>query len=552
MAADGFDYVIVGSGPAGCALASRLTEDPGTRVVLLEAGGPDRKLELHVPAAFSKLFQTAHDWNFRTTPQARLRGRQLYWPRGKVLGGSTSINAQMYLRGHPADYDRWEQLGNPGWGSGEALRLFRKIEAYPGGEDALHGRTGPLRIEHLRDPNPATRAFLRAAVEIGIPANDDVNGRVEDGVAMTRVTQRRGRRWSAADAYLRPALRRANLTLRTGVHATRVVLEGGRAVGVEIEHGGERQVVRARREVILAAGAVGSPHLLMLSGIGPRDHLRSVGVEVVQHLPGVGQHLLDHLVAGVIVAARRPVSLVKAESLGNLLRFLLFRRGMLTSNVGEATAFVRTRPDLPAPDLELIFAPVPFANHGLEPPTRHGFTIGTILLQPRSVGTIRLRSASPLEPPEIEPGYLTDPEGEDLRVLRHGVKLARRILATRAFAELAGEELEPGAGATSDADIDAGIRRLAETLYHPVGTCRMGVDELAVVDPELRVHGIERLRVVDASVMPTIIRGHTMAPTYLVAERAAELIRAGAGRGERVPGWTPAAAPEATGYAASP
>jgi len=506
-----FDHVVVGAGSAGCVLAGRLTEDPTCRVLLLEAGTADRGLAVRIPAAFPKLFRTARDWNYRTAPEPALGGRALYWPRGKMLGGSSSMNAQMYVRGHRADYDRWKDLGNTGWGFDGVLPFFARAE-------------GALTIGDLRDPNPTTRAFVRAAMETGIPPLEDAKGAEPEGVTVARVTQRRGRRWSAADAYLRPALRRPNLTVRAGAHVTRVLVEGRRAAGVEYRRAGERAVAHAEREVILAGGAVNSPQLLMLSGIGPGDALRALGIEVCRHLPGVGANLQDHLAIAVIVRCPEPVSLVAAESLANLARYLVFRRGMLTSNVGEAYALVRTRPDVAAPDLELIFAPVPFMEHGLVKPPGHGLTIGLVLLQPRSRGVVELESPDPLAPPRIRPGYLSDPDGEDLGTLVEGLRLARRVFRAPALARYVGAELEPGSEVATDLALAAFVRQKAETLYHPVGTCRMGIDDLAVVDPELRVQGVDGLRVVDASVMPVIIRGHTHAPTVMIAEKAAALI----------------------------
>jgi choline dehydrogenase len=524
-----FDYIVVGAGSAGCVLASRLSADPGTTVLLLEAGPPDNKLEIRVPAAATKLFKTPCDWDYATTSQPGLAGRELYWPRGKTLGGSSAINFQIYARGHRADFDRWAELGNPGWGFEQVLPYFQRLERFRRGNPRLRGRNGPLFIEDLRDPNPMTRAFVQAAVDAGLPANDDVNGVVQDGVGLSQVTQRRGRRWSTADAYLRPARRRRNLTVCTGAAATRVLFERGRAVGVEYLDlaGGRREIANARasREVILAGGAVNTPHLLLCSGVGPPEELRRVGVRVIHALPGVGGNLQDHLVVWVVAASPRPVSLAGAESAANLARWLVLRRGMLTSNGGEACAFTRSDPTLPAPDLELVFVPGPYIDHLLQRPAWHGLTVGTTALQPRSRGRVTLVSADPLTPPLLHPGYLSDPGGRDLATLAAGVKLARRILEAPALAAFAGETLEPPPGVRSDADVEMFIREQAETMYHPVGTCRMGQDALAVTDSELRVRGLDGLRVVDASVMPTIVRGHTNAATIMIAERAADLIR---------------------------
>jgi choline dehydrogenase len=523
-----FDYIVVGAGSAGCVLASRLSADPGANVLLMEAGPPDRKLEIRVPAAAAKLFKTRYDWDYATAPQPGLAGRELYWPRGKTLGGSSAINFQMYARGHRADFDHWAESGNPGWGFEQVLPYFQRLERFGRGDRRLRGRNGPLCIEDLRDPNPMTRAFVRAAVEAGLPANDDVNGAVQDGVGLCQVTQRRGRRWSTADAYLRPASRRRNLTVRTRARATRVLFERGRAAGVEyLDLAGRRHelaTVRAAREVILAAGAVASPHLLLCSGVGPVEVLRRAGVRVVHDLPGVGGNLQDHLAVWVVAASARPVSLTAAESPANLARWLLLRRGMLTSNGGEACAFTRTDPTLPAPDLELIFAPVPYIDHLLQWPTFHGLAIGAAALQPHSRGRITLASADPLTPPRIQPGYLSDPEGRDLATLACGVTLARRILRMPALAAFAAEMVEPPPGIRSGADVETFIREQAETVYHPVGTCRMGQDALAVVNHGLRVHGLDGLRVADASVMPAIVRGHTNAATIMIAEKAADLI----------------------------
>jgi choline dehydrogenase len=498
------DTVVVGAGSAGCVLAARLSEDPHADVLLLEAGGSDERTEIRIPAAFSKLFRSEVDWNYLTEPQAELGGRRIYWPRGKVLGGSSSLNAMMAIPGHAADYDGWAAPGLTAWSWQELAPLLERVESV-------------LAVEELRDPNPLTLAFLRAAEQAGIPRSHALGPTDLEGVRLTRVTQRRGRRRSAADAYLRPALARANLTLETGAHATRVLFEGRRAVGVEYVHAGRTEVVRAR-EVVLAGGAVNSPQLLLLSGVGPSAELERHGIAPVHELPGVGSHLEDHLAGGIFVESRAPLSLFTAERPAQLLRYLVARKGMLTSNIGEAAAFVRSRPGVEAPDLELVFAPVLFQDEGLSPPSGHGFTVAAVVLQPGSSGTIGLRSADPFEAPAIDPRYLSHPD--DLRTLLAGVDLARRVVSMPAFAELAGAELEPG-----DTPLEEHVRARSHTLYHPVGSCRLGTDELAVVDSQLRVRGLDGLRVADASVMPRIPRGHTHLPTLMIAERAAALIR---------------------------
>jgi choline dehydrogenase len=521
---DGFDYLIVGAGAAGCVLAARLSEDPRVRVGLLEAGPPDGRREVAIPAAFARLFRSELDWGFWTAPEAGLDGREVFFPRGRTLGGSTSINAQMYVRGHRADFDAW----GPGWRYEELLPYFRRAEDNARGPDRFHGAGGPLRVEDQRDPNPLTLAFCEAAVEAGIPANGDVNGAEQGGVGVVQVTQRRGRRFSAADAYLRPARHRRNLSVLTGAQALGLVLDGRRARGVAYRRpDGSRGVARARREVLLCAGAIGSPQLLMLSGIGPAEHLRARAIEVVRDLPGVGQNLVDHPIGGIFVATDRPVSLFAAERPRQLAAWLWRRRGLLSSNVGEAVAFLRSRPGLAAPDLELVFSPVLFVEEGLAPPPRHGFTVAAVAVDPASRGRLALRSPDPLAAPAIGPGYLSDPDGADLAVLVRGLRLARRIVRAPALERWAGAELGPGAQARRDDELAAWIRAKAQGFYHPVGTCAIGEGELAVVDRRLRVHGLDALRVVDASVMPRIVRGHPQAATIAIAERAAELIGGG-------------------------
>jgi choline dehydrogenase len=519
-----YDFVIVGAGSAGCVLAARLSENPNCQVLLLEAGPPDKKMEIHIPAAFNKLFKSKYDWAYETEPQPSLNGRTMFWPRGKTLGGSSSLNAMMYVRGNALDYDHWAELGNKGWAFDDVLPYFERSEHSERGSAPGRGVSGPLNVADLRDPNPTTVAFLEAAEQAGVPRSKDVNGPDQDGVDLTQVTQKRGRRWSAADAYLKPARKRRNLTVVTGAQALRIILDGTRAAGVEYVADGKTQQESAQ-EVLLSGGAINSPQLLMLSGIGPPDQLAALGIPVVAGLPGVGKNLQDHLAIMDIVHSKEPVTLASAESLPNLARFLTLGRGMLTSNIGEACGFVRTRPELDAPDLELVLAPVPFINHGLAPPPGHGITIGSVAVTPRSVGEVTLRSTDPFTAPRIEPNYLSDPGGEDLRVLVEGSKIARRIFDAPAFARYVGDPLLPAVRPTTDDELIEHIRTDSQTLYHPVGTCKMGTDDLAVVDPELKVHGIENLRVIDASVMPVIPRGHTHAPTVMIAEKAVDLIR---------------------------
>ncbi|MEV4576847.1 GMC family oxidoreductase N-terminal domain-containing protein [Nonomuraea jabiensis] len=508
-----YDYVIVGAGSAGCVLANRLSADPGVTVALVEAGGQDDKLEIRMPAGFAKLFKTDYDWNYTTAKQGEMSGRELYWPRGRVIGGSSSLNAQMWVRGCERDYDQW---GVPGWSYGEVLPYFTRAEHRVGSnEGGVYGTSGPLYISELRSPNVTTAAFLKACEELGLTRLKELNGPSNEGCCPTPVTQNRGRRWSSADAYLRPAKGRPNLHVITGATVDRVVFEGKRAIG--IEHSGGAQV-RAKAEVILSAGAIGSPYLLMRSGVGASDELRDAGITLVHELPEVGKNLQDHLSSGVFVECKQPVTLTKAESISNLLRYIVLRSGMLTTNVGEAVAFIRTSAEEPAPDIELIFAPVPFVDHGLTPPTGHGLTVGVVLLQPESRGRVGLNGRDVV----IDPAYLS--AEADVKRLVAGLKTAKQIFATAAMKPWAGGPMAPYWAPESDEELARWVRERGETLYHPVGTCRMGTDDASVVDPSLRVRGVDGLRVVDVSVMPTLNRGHTHAPAIMIGEKAADLI----------------------------
>lgn len=522
MASDSYDYVIVGAGSAGCVLADRLSADPDVRIALLEAGPRDRKLEIKLPAAFPKLFHTKYDWDLFTTSQPELKARELYWPRGKTLGGSSSLNAQMWVRGARADYDHWDSVAS-GWSFDAVLPYFNRSEHRNGSNTGdIYGTGGPLWIEELRDPSPLRTAFFAACDELGLSRLAELNDPGIDGYAPTPVTQRRGRRWSAADGYLRRALKRPNLTLFIQSSVQRLVLDGARAVGVEYrDHSGHLSVLHATREVLLAAGAIHSPAILQLSGIGGGDVLRAAGIEPRIELTGVGQNLQDHLSVPVIMFSREAITLVDAEKPIHLIKFLAQRRGMLTSNVGEGVAFSRSTPGIDHPDLEMIFAPVPFIKHGSVEPPGHGVTVGVVLLQPESRGTVTVRSADPSIAPVIDAGYLS--ASTDLERLVTGVAQCQAVFATKAFAQHVTEPMMPG---PDEHDIAEYVRGNAETLYHPTGTCRMGDDADSVVDTELRVRGTQNLRVVDASVMPRIIRGHTHAPTVMIAERAADLIRA--------------------------
>ncbi|HLX44938.1 MAG TPA: GMC family oxidoreductase N-terminal domain-containing protein [Bryobacteraceae bacterium] len=501
-----FDYIVIGAGGAGCVLASGLSENRECNVLLIEAGPPDRKREIHMPAAFSKLFKTPLDWNFATEPQEPLNGRRLYWPRGKMLGGSSSMNAMVYVRGRPADFDGWRDLGNAGWGFEEVLPFFKRVEA-------------AVSITGLRSVNPLSRAFLDACQQTGMRLNPDFNDASQEGAGLFRVMQKNGRRWSAADAYLRPALRRGNLTVWTGIQASRILIENGRAAGVEYFQKGSTQQVRASREVILSAGAIGSPQLLLLSGIGPLKQLEAQGISVQADLPGVGENLQDHLSVGESYFCTQPVSLTDIETFTNLVKYFVLKNGPLTSNIAEAGAFVKSQPGLAECDLEFHFAPVHYIDHGFAKPGGHGFSLGPSLLTPKSRGRITLRSIDPLEPPAIDPGYLSDPA--DMPPLVEGIRLARRIASAAAFDSFRGKPV------FDEDDPEAHIRGRAETLYHPTGTCKMGADPMSVVSPQLEIHGIAGLRVADASVMPVIVGGNTLAATMMIAEKAVQMITNG-------------------------
>ena len=519
----GYDFVVIGAGSAGCVVAYRLAA-AGHTVLVLEAGGDDRSVdEIRIPAAFPSLFKTEHDWAYETVEQKHALGRRMYWPRGKVLGGSSSINAQLYIRGNRLDYDSWrDQLGCTGWGYADLLPYFLRAEDNSRGASAYHGSGGPLRVEDPRYTHELSHAFIESAIAAGIDRNEDFNGASQDGAGLFQVTQRRGARWSAADAYLRPAVAAGGVTVETGALVTRILIEAGRAVGVQWSAGGQNRSAGANAEVVLSGGAVNSPQLLMLSGIGPVSHLRELGIDQVVDLSGVGENLQDHLAAPAIWLTEGTTSLHDHENLASLLRWRARHDGPLASTIAEACAFVRSRADLPAPDLQFHVAPAAFLDHGLSEPPGPGFTMAPVLVAPKSVGRLRLQSADPRWRPEIDASYLSD--DQDLSALVAGVRLAREIAAVGRLPTWLASEYLPGAPAASDDDIADCVRRYGQTLYHPVGTCAMGVSDAAVVDLECRVRGVMGLRVVDASVMPTVPRGNTNAPTIAIAERASDLI----------------------------
>jgi choline dehydrogenase len=519
------DYIIVGAGSAGCVLANRLSEDPSVRVLLLEAGGKDRSLKIKIPAAFPQQFHTKLDWDFATEPEPHVDGRSLYIPRGKSLGGSSSMNAMLYVRGRPLDYDSWEAQGAPGWGYADVLPYFVKAEDNARGPSEYHGAGGPLHVAEQRSPRPLNARLLAASAASGIPRIADYNGPEQDGASVFQVTQKNGRRFSAADAYLRPALTRPNLEVATNVTALGVELEGDRAVGVRLRRGrGGVEIARAEREVLLCAGAIGSPQLLLLSGIGAPDELRAAGVTVRHELPGVGRNLQDHPFVTVIWEVSDQQTLYGAEKPKALAEWLARKSGKLSSTVAEVVAFTRTRGGLPAADIQFHMGAAYYEDHGAQTYDGHCMVIAPTLVSPQARGQVWLRSADPLAKPRIITNTLA--QADDVRSLIAGVRLAREIAAQAPLREIVVKELKPGSASVEQDELEADLRRRLMLIYHPVGTARMSdTHAQAVVDSRLRVHGIEALRVIDASIMPSITGGNTHAPTVMIAERGADLIR---------------------------
>jgi len=521
-----FDYIIIGAGSAGCVLANRLSADPDCRVLLLEAGPRDWNPFIHMPAGLARLVSfKSLNWSYQTEPEPNLNNRRLYWPRGRVLGGSSSINAMCYIRGHASDYDDWRDLGNPGWGFEDVLPYFRRSEDQQRGESEMHGAGGPLGVSDLVYVNDLSRVFIRAAEQAEYFRNVDFNGPVQRGFGLYQVTQREGRRCSTSTGYLRPVRARSNLIVRTGALSSRVLLERGRAAGVEYRRRGLRYRVRAEHEVLLAGGAINSPQLLMLSGIGPAEALERAGVRVAHELPGVGANLQDHLDVMTLTRCSQPVTYDHLNELAVGLNYYLRHEGIGTSNIAEAGGFIASRrAQRSRPDVQMHFVPALLDDHGRNRLPGDGYTLHACNLRPQSRGHVELKSDDPREPPAIFANYLSEPE--DVEMMLECLRLSREILAQPAFRPFRAHEIQPGDGVTDREGLLGFIREKAESIYHPVGTCRMGPDGDAVVDAELRVHGIEALRVIDASVMPTLVGGNTNAPTIMIAEKAADLLLA--------------------------
>ena len=519
-----FDYIVVGAGSAGAVVAARLSESADNRVLLIEAGGSHRHMNVQVPAAFSKQFKSKLDWAYFTEPEQYLGGRRIFMPRAKMLGGCSSMNAMIYIRGNKADYDTWAKDGATGWSYGDVLPLFRNSENNSRGADDYHGDSGPLYVQDLRSPNDLSLKLVEAMAASGLEANDDFNGSDQLGTGLYQVTQRRGMRWTTADGYIDPARKRSNFSVLTNTHVLRVRIQNGVAVGVEAERDGQAGFIRATKEVIVSAGAINTPQLLMLSGIGPADHLAEHGIAVIVDNPNVGDHCMDHPAYMINAETTAKGTLHEAQSPKWLLAYLTRRTGLLTSNVGEAGAFFHTRSGDAAPDVQYICAPAYFYDHGFRTYLTPAVTIGCSLIGAQSTGHVRLRSDDPKAKPAITANYLKEPE--DMQAMITAVERAREILASAPLRALVGTEIHPGRDTSSRQALDKIIRREVEHTYHPACTARIGTESTGVVDPQLRVHGVQRLRVADASVFPAIPHGNTNAPTVMAGEKAAIMIAA--------------------------
>jgi choline dehydrogenase len=527
------DFIVVGAGSAGCAVAARLSEDAATRVLLLEAGGEDRNRWIHIPLGFGKTFaDPSVNWCYETEPDPGAGDRRVFWPRGKVLGGSSSINGMVYIRGQAEDFDHWRQLGNTGWSFDDVLPFFRRSEHQMRGADRFHGTGGPLCVSDVAQ-HPICEAFIAATTQLGFPRNDDFNGASQDGVGYHQTTIRNGKRCSTAVGYLRPAMQRANLNVLTGALTEKILFEGRRAVGVTFRRHGGLCTARAAREVILCGGAVNSPQLLMLSGIGPQQHLAGFGIPVVHHLPGVGQSLQDHYSAAIKLRCKFPITvndvmLSNARKLKAGLEYYMFHRGPLSMISSPAALFARTRPELASPDIKCSISPFSAERpqDGLH--RFSGFTMIAYQLRPESRGEIKLKSPDPFDAPAVYPNYLATET--DQRTIVAGLKLCRQILATPHMQSFIETEFQPGSAVESDEELLDYARRRGGTVYHPTSTCKMGGDPMAVVDPQLRVYGVDGLRVADASIMPTVVSGNTNAAAIMIGEKAADMIRRPAAR----------------------
>lgn len=525
-----YDYIVIGAGAAGCAVANRLSEDPDVTVALLEAGPRDSSPLIHMPAGFTKLVGEKVNWQFSTVPQKNVNDREMHYPQGRTLGGSTSINAMIYIRGHRLDYDEWRDLGNEGWGYAGVLPYFKKSENNERFVNEYHGQGGPVNVADQVQQNPLTRAFVRSAQEAGIPYTPDHNGAQQEGVSYYQVTQRNVRRESAATAYLHAYKDRKNLTVITHAWTSKVLVENGKAVGVEyLESRKGKKTLHANAEVVLSAGAVNSPKLMLLSGIGPADELRSLGIEVIHDLPGVGKNFQDHMDVYIAAECSQPISYNGEDRWDKAIRhgiqYVLYKTGPVTACVAEAGCFVKSSEEVRSPDIQIHCLPAYVVDHGRKRIKGHGITINTCNLRPKSIGSVTLRSTNPLDPPAIDPNFLDDPY--DWKISIEGFKWGRKILAAPSFQPFIKRELMPGENHQSEDQIKDYIRKWSKTDYHPVGSCKMGSDDMAVVDTQLRVHGLENLRVIDASVMPTLISGNTQAPSIMVGEKGAAMIKAG-------------------------
>ncbi len=532
MSKTNFDYIVVGAGAAGCAVASRLSEDPKVNVAILEAGPPDRSPLIHMPAGFTKLVGQKVNWGFQTSPQAQVNNREMHYPQGRTLGGSTSINAMIYIRGHRSDYDEWRDLGCEGWGYDEVLPYFKKSENNERFADDYHGQGGPVNVADQTQSNLLTRAFVRSAQQVGIPYTPDHNGATQRGVSYYQTTQRNVKRESAATAYLHPNKNRKNLTVMTNAWTTKVLSDGKKAIGVSyLENWKKETSIFAGTEVIMCAGAVNSPKLLLLSGIGPAEELEAMNIEVVHDLPGVGKNFQDHMDVYIAAECSQPVSYNGEDRWDKAIRhgiqYLMYKTGPVTACVAEAGCFLKTRDGVRSPDIQIHCLPAYVVDHGRLKIKGHGITINTCNLRPKSKGSVTLKTSNPLDAPNIDPNFLGDSDGYDWKTSIEGFRWGRKILNAPAFKEFIKEERYPGVEIQSDEEVKDYIRKWSKTDYHPVGSCKMGQDDMAVVDTQLKVQGMQNLRVIDSSIMPTLISGNTQAPSIMIGEKGAEIIKQG-------------------------